>query len=172
MIGCGGKFGAAESLGFCCCSQVYRERTLNMTVEVDEGSGAETILKLIETVDLAYTTKLDEIDALTWCWYYQKQFSKIGMHPSVGHCMFYIDTDGGEIARGFRPYTRSRDVLKAIRPEGWRLWVHSNGTCEAVKRNDHEDQEIISQARTEELAELHAIIQAIEYERQSVAADV
>lgn len=67
-------------------------------------------------------------------------------------------------------YTRSRDALKAIRPGGWRFWVHSEGTCEAVKRKKTEDHEIVSQAANEELAELAAVIKAIEWEHREKPA--
>jgi hypothetical protein len=91
--------------------------------------------------------------------------------------MFYIDTDGKEIARGFCPFTTSRDALKTIRPKD--CWLET-----AADVNDDDSYSYRcrlwywSESRqqseqvfpTEELAELHAIIQAIEYERGLRAA--
>lgn len=75
----------------------------------------------------------------------------------------------------FAKFVSSRDALKAIRPEGW-AFDHialTDGdinifgySCLAYHRDF--DRLIESpDTLTEELAELHAIIQAIEYERQA-----
>lgn len=67
----------------------------------------------------------------------------------------------------FPLYTRSRDALKAIRPDGWRFefkWV-SSGTIFYYSAQRKNKTFISAAMPTEELAELHAIIQAIERER-------
>lgn len=119
---------------------------------------AQEILRLIETVDPADFAKLDEID--------------LQVH-------LYIDTkkptSAGASAQGFfgpPEYTRSRDALKAIRPEGWYFGVRHaplylaeiNFDCKASSKQKHIYGPTLP---TEELAELHAIIQAIEFERKT-----
>lgn len=105
---------------------------------------AAEILKMIETVDPADTAKLDEIDA---------------------RVLEYINANGIIHRWSSRlKYTRSRDALKAIRPEGWTYscgFVGHARLC-SVKRGAAFHAEKLP---SEELAELHAIIQAIEYER-------
>ena len=106
---------------------------------------AATILKMIETVDPSDTVEMDKIDI------------------AVGD---YVD--GQWYGRQF---TRSRDALKAIRPKGWNFAMLplSDFTflCQAShgdpNRTDGPESDHLG---TEELAELHAIIQAIAYERQ------
>jgi hypothetical protein len=128
----------------------------------------ETILKMIEVVDPADKSALDRIDGRVWCWLSDCEYighDNADQHnflarPKKEGCAEFYKSVGTQNC-----YTRSRDALKAIRPQGWRFWIHSEGTCEAVKRNETEDREIISQAGTEELAELHAITQAIAHER-------
>lgn len=129
---------------------------------------AADILKMIEEVSPDDTAKLDKIDQEVW---------------------FYIEKPKGEkymrnkIMWSPPPpkYTRSRDSLKAIRPEGWLVksyQYHTGGfsfelnkyipTPEGVHRLHHTSKMFVCQtAPTEELAELHAIIQAIEYERNA-----
>jgi hypothetical protein len=111
---------------------------------------------MIETVDPADTAKLDEIDARFLCYFTGCAF--ISREENIVTCQKSGYTYKETLPLTAYEYTRCRSALKTIRPKGWRFWVHSDGTCEAVKRNDHEDQEIISQAHTEELAELQAII--------------
>lgn len=79
-------------------------------------------------------------------------------------------------------YTRSRDALKAIRPEGWILTAvyyapdsfksHDDGSKGRItalsKPETFEEMDFVQFSSTiqhEELAELHAIIQAIAYDR-------
>lgn len=97
----------------------------------------QDILKMIETVSPDDTEKLDEIDARVWvCLHLQGDFN-ISINGGI---IYYRHNSWPEDARTILQhpfqnpeYTRSRDALKAIRPEG--------------------------------LAELHAILQAIEFER-------
>jgi hypothetical protein len=78
----------------------------------------------------------------------------------------------------FTRLSRSRDALKAIRPKGWlvmslRTFKGGGWFC-ALKwpEESHESHwhSCIAKGGTEELAELHAIIQAIAYERQRAVA--
>ena len=152
------------------------------------------ILELIESVDPSDTAKLDEIDARVWCWLKNKEIVEQKVveytggpsRPSLWYfrngkdgfwnktlLTDYLEDENWE-------YTRSRDALKAIRPEGWVFYSSSSipeqlhGTCycdkggkricdwlELNKKFDERDCVI-----TEELAELHAIIQAIAFERE------
>ena len=93
MIGCGGKFGTA-------------------------GSVAETTLKLIETVDAGDTAKLDEIDARVWCWINGAIFERAFRNNIDSLCVKNTLTN---VAAAIPEYTRSRDALKAIRPQGYVL---------------------------------------------------
>lgn len=119
---------------------------------------ASEILKLIETVSPDDTGKLDEIDLLVGQW--------IGLfpyqQPYTGHPI--------------NQYTSSRDALKKIRPEGWDISIQSydfsyDGKCEPphwscnISKIGGKTFYGRHKSPTEELAELHAIIQAIEHER-------
>lgn len=135
---------------------------------------AADILKLIETVDPSDTAKLDEIDARVWCylnghWFVGKMrkaaedktsFTYIKKGTDATHWNTVSKTENLYCAKH---YTRSRDALKAIRPEGWTFEIikHSNEMFSAR----YGDIINSNTQPTEELAELHAIIQAIEYER-------
>jgi hypothetical protein len=80
-----------------------------------------------------------------------------------------------DVGIGVIKYTRSRDALKAIRPEEWYIDLtqrkHWNEAIVGHRpSNTGSLQEVLTSPRlpTEELAELHAIIQAIEYERSQL----
>lgn len=141
---------------------------------------AQTILKMIEAVDPADTAKLDEIDARVWCLLENKKFVMMRL-TNRGH-FFFEEPFAGLIAQGehstdfVEKYTRSRDALKAIRPDGWgfnNYYHYKHGidsqlhSCSAGhwKVNQWENTIFAEALPTEELAELHAIIQAIDYER-------
>ena len=106
---------------------------------------AATILKMIETVDPSDADEMDKIDLAV---------------------VDYVDGQWHG-----RQFTRSRDALKEIRPKGWNFAILplSDGTfcCRGSygdpNRTDGPDSDNL---RTEELAELHTIIQAIAYERK------
>lgn len=145
---------------------------------------ANKILELIENVDPEDNDALDEIDARVWCLLYFVKFLRLCDNDHY----FAVDKEG-EYLRPLIRYTRSRDALKHIRPEGW-YFTHGNEVetqpvnrmnfslvknpvtvkydCYAYKYqagcNRHPYVEA-PESPTEELAELHAIIQAIEYER-------
>lgn len=113
---------------------------------------ASEILKRIETVNPDDGRAMREIDCLVRLYVH-----RIPMFKSlVGIAL---------------PYTRSRDALKGIRPDGWEWYMSQNGTknlflfgCAADSIGTNQMQSPM--LATEELAELHAIIQAIAYERE------
>lgn len=114
---------------------------------------AQTILKMIESVDPSDTAKLDEIDLRTACLVQDKEFGS-------EYCRLSL--------RKYPQYSRSRDALKAIRPDGWRLSLDQeiqvgDSWLARLKRTD--GTFFCAVCATEELAELHCIIQAIEKER-------
>lgn len=134
----------------------------------------EIILKMIEAVSPDDTAKLDEIDARVFEFLTRKE-TKNTWHPSAKKAWIAFQW------RWVPKYTRSRDALKAIRPEGWRfemffVWpdVGEEYTYKAFNRKLGAKLDVINMvsdvflecvSETEELAELHAIIQAIAYER-------
>lgn len=131
---------------------------------------AQEILKMIEEVSPDDTAKLDEIDARVMAylegWEFKNYFK---MYNEERMQAFTLDE--GETLFTVR-YTRSRDALKAIRPEGWLFTtgVIDIGKFVSMGHSPNEgfekDYTLKSETLpTEELAELHAIIQAIEYER-------
>lgn len=154
---------------------------------------AQKILKMIETVDPEDSDKLDEIDARVWCWLNDKNWIGLFYLPDFANGYGTIETQSYrhgdnerysypipvQDSKGWTYYTRSRDALKAIRPKDWQITLNHSGQgsssecfqfsmthwgarCVAKKYiNWHWEYE----APTEELAELHAIIQAIECER-------
>lgn len=118
-----------------------------------ETTDAEEILSLIESVDLTDTQTLDKIDCLVWS--------------------LVKPPEAMQFDRQWHPYyTRSRDALKGIRPNDWKWSFKTSdifrcqawGFKEGVKISKS-DFTVSAEGNTEELAELSAIIQAIEYER-------
>jgi hypothetical protein len=130
------------------------------------------ILQLIEAVDPNDTDTLDEIDARVCAYVFNAELSRgrtvttslnTNDHTEVKG-KWFVSKDG--VRNEIRHYTRSRDALKSIRPEGWFFTktLYENGVCLLSTRyGDGEYRKI--QLPTEELAELHAIISAIHYER-------
>ena len=107
------------------------------------------ILEMIENVSPNDIETLDEIDAeIQWL---------------LGVCEFPIVLPIS--------YTRSRDELKKIRPDGWVFWQpvdrryrgENRGVCPLY---DVYPWVFTKTLPTEELSELHAIIQAIAHERK------
>jgi len=131
---------------------------------------AKQILEMIEAVYPSDTAKLDEIDAMVWCYLNSAEFKW-----TKGRGLFEYNIGGKEnvtkrIGKNIQ-YTRSRDALKQIRPDGKIMWCFFENYPEGARAraeifHDHGDNPIqTGWFPTEELAELHAIIQAIEYER-------
>lgn len=118
----------------------------------------DELLKMIETVDPSDTAKLDEIDFEVSLYIEQPKNESHIRKKIVWWCPA-------------KKYTRSRDALKEIRPEGWYFRIDYEGTRNgpfpyAEARNDVVVDVFSSgKQKTEELAELHAIIQAIDYDR-------
>lgn len=149
---------------------------------------AQEILKLIETVSPDDTAKLDEIDARAWCWLNGVQFLKMGkpfdnrgkIVPRFSFKSKGFSQEGRVLNKA--KYTRSRDALKSIRPEGYVFNLYGDdGSGKGVRATltkwhiGHgtitHDQTFNAWliGKTEELAELHAVIQAISHERQHQA---
>lgn len=145
------------------------------------------ILKMIEDIDVNDTNVveiLDEIDKRTWCFIHEKQYLRKMVQNLVDYstreCEVYPDRNG---FKGYmdivehKQYTRSRDALKAIRPEGWNMCISTHNKecvtgrvcslCELsrIEKFINSPNTVETGLPTEELAELHAIIQAIKYER-------
>lgn len=139
---------------------------------------AYEILVMIEQVDVADDLQLDKIDALVNFY--------AACIPSVRETVNVERFIAARIRLQDNPkYTRSRDALKAIRPEGWYINLEPRFMCGrfdngmgffafAIKQTGGE---VIQEAtfaqlggvllKTEELAELAAIIRAIAYERET-----
>jgi hypothetical protein len=147
----------------------------------------KTILDMIESVSPEDYSPLDEIDCRVWCYLHGYKFGRMvdeETYPWEKPNFYAIAADGSEIeidkhccseySMTAESYTRSRDVLKAIRPEGWCLeTVQDYGSgiwaCQLTKASDVRISfsSTIGAAKTEELAEIHAILQAIEWERKN-----
>ena len=103
---------------------------------------AQTILDMLEAVtEDTPTETLDEIDYLVWTIANRKD-------------PFYT---------GVPMYTRSRDALKAVRPDG--VVIQVRYYPEGFQGDAVGSKGQSPRLPTEELAELHAIVQAIEWER-------
>lgn len=133
------------------------------------------LLTLIENVDPTDTAAMDDIDRKT--------------HIYVRKLKFYKGETLNKRQHGSWPtYTRSRDALKSIRPEGWVFYIwqghmleylitEKHSYCEGRKFRTNEivdgeftcNGHLVKSARlpTEELAELYAIISAIQWEREN-----
>lgn len=157
---------------------------MNKPYKIKEGTNpqrdmtdVEIILFLIEHVDPTDSQVLDEIDVRTHAFVFGY---KLGMAESS----FLAEPDilvaqrkDGSTVAGCRAiqYTRSRDALKAIRPD-WKIQYEGCDTmfvfemfkCIPAAEDYLEEIEISSPyLPTEELAELHAIIQAIDHDRKT-----
>jgi hypothetical protein len=141
------------------------------------------ILKLIETVSPDDTQALDEIDARVFG-YVEMCSSNVEWEDIEGR-LYAIARDWQYPKwRKISRYTRSRDALKAIRPEGWKFTLEHRIGDGKIKFDEWKYQVIghhytgeygafgsvytntdKNYLPTEELAELHAIIQAIEHTR-------
>jgi len=117
------------------------------------------ILEMIEKCDPADSAGLDEIDVMVFSYINGIDYIK------EGYKKYY------ELI--FLPkYTRSRDALKSIRPEGW---YYSSGyrnykssywaQLTQKPTNLHSYQFVSLYLPNEELAELYVILSAIEHER-------
>ncbi len=134
---------------------------------------AEKILNMIENVNPDDIETLNEIDAMVFVYlnFSERYFKEVHYKGNRVCWKTIMDYYSNKIVK--IQYTRSRDVLKSIRPKGWKVCITSNGRCQMWK-DECEAPNITSynnqkgKLPTEELAELHAIIQAIEWERNNV----
>lgn len=135
---------------------------------------AQEILRLIETVDPADTAKMDEIDARVRCFIENWRFISmiapeidiLGTHIQFSYGSLLPEYPNFKHSQRTIKYTRSRDALKAVRPEGWVFEIKQYPKdCRCSLSMGEYMKRVCSSAQTEELAEIHAIIQAIEYER-------
>lgn len=141
--------------------------------ERGKQSEAQKILEMIENVDPNDTNTLDEIDARVWC--YNKGYAFDGIEKKGSYMkIFYQDNEGSQVVRGFMhnpapEYTRSRDALKGIRPDGWVYFVSCDGlsNCAAAIIKEIKLTRKSPELPTEELAELHVIIQAVKWDRSN-----
>lgn len=151
---------------------------------------AEDILKMIEVVDPNDTYLLDEIDARIWCWINNARFKRMlsNKYPTLQPNKFSFYKNGTldtKLIVYEYKYTRSRDVLKSMRPNDWKFtvdhrigngkdrfkeWRFCGHAWKHIGEYDkfgtiyyYTDKNFLP---TEELAELHAIIQAIELDRK------
>lgn len=140
---------------------------------------AKKILEMIESVDVDDSDKLDEIDARVWCLLNSANFVQM---VNIGYFQYNHCPDGEVRYRATKKYTRSRDDLKAIRPDGCFVSIKGSNDIPSpekwfchlfhVKDEKKEGYYVTSpNLPTEELAELHAIIQAIEWERNKEKQD-
>ncbi len=140
---------------------------------------AEKLLKMIEDVDPDDSDTLDEIDARFWCFSNGEVFEKakrkyVGSALGDCICINFYHPDAGH-GNGFTTireyYTRSRDVLKAARLKDWTYSSHQNRKgFEYPKLGWVVSLGSVCRSPilpTEELAELHAIIQAKEWDKEN-----
>lgn len=140
---------------------------------------AEKILRLIETAVPGDATILEEIDDRVLCYIAQAELLPIGTSDNPGFPLMRW-SDGTTTILPPRPsYTSSRDALKMIRPNGFVFDMTCRvGGYDCLAYDNREGMPLWKSYEdwiggagnqylipTEELAELHAIIQAIEYER-------
>lgn len=130
---------------------------------------AKQILEMIEAVDPEDDEKLQKIDVLVYLYTGDKSVD----NDNLWHVPYY---------------TRSRDALKAIRPKGWFYQSINYHPLKKLFCAEYSKESNISDLGknrfevfypiysallfTEELAELHCIVQALESDRQCVIQQV
>lgn len=145
-------------------------------------SDAKKILEMIEAVDPQDSDALDEIDELVFK--YVTNFIDMGGNILkkdqifvFGKTSVELHDENGVFSRidglNLPSYTRSLDAIVAIQPEGWKFDVSAFcwpccpvqeyvGGARRIDGTDIHSKVCVS----EPLARLHAVIQAIEFERQ------
>ncbi|MCG8345376.1 MAG: hypothetical protein MI685_09510 [Chlorobiales bacterium] len=134
------------------------------------------ILEMIEDVDPDDEKTVDEINARVWAFFnLSKGNPRVSFNGGSIHYRYdHWDEDASTaLVHKFEysDYARSRDALKSIRPEGWELglvpWTDNGRDLHSYTATlTHLEREpfFTAPAKTEELAELHAIIQAYIWE--------
>lgn len=115
---------------------------------------ADEILKMIEAVDPSDHVGMTKIDANVRAWL-------------NGHTLGATVSGSKDAMKAIfsDSYSRSRDALKKIRPKGWDITYTSKGGPMAFLTKGDFRTNISLWAKSEELTELYAIIQAIGCER-------
>ena len=141
---------------------------------------AKEILTLIENADPSDSDALDEIDAKLHCFLNEQEYERhyIEDYNTLLPQLRISYKDSGvepfDCILLYR-YTRSRDALKRIRPEGWNIDINSHlqmlpfAKAKIYISGGYRDREAYfsPELPAEELAELHAIVQSIEWTRQN-----
>jgi len=132
---------------------------------------ARKILEMIENVAVDDVAALDEIDARVFCYVRKVEFISSGPRAFKYESM----AGGRDISsRYMQRFSRSRDALKAIRPDSWVMNVSPMRTsgmsvCGYIASISLYPTylDTIKILPTEELAELHAILQALDHARNA-----
>lgn len=139
----------------------------------------QELLRLIETVDHTDEAKLDELDArvheyLGFFWHGDGKSTE--WKEWAGHWANYEGNKRGkglcecstqmDFSEDPKTYTRSRDALKAIRLDGWVCFASLIINCKRYIGYGFKRKKKIRtpDLPTEELAELHAVIQSMAFE--------
>lgn len=132
-------------------------------------SEVKAILEMIESVSPDDADTMDEIDGLVQG--YISPSEDMNEFDWADQWSHFRATSCGGKNMPYWAYTRSRDALKAIRPEGLAFSVVGkiDGSTNYRLVSTKSDARLVRGfdsplLPTEELAELHAIIQAIEWE--------
>ena len=115
------------------------------------------ILTMLETVQADDTAVLDEIDARYWC--AKNGITDFEMYKNEVFRLFLAKGIENHISK----FTRSRDLLKLERPDGWYWNSGFNKSDKGFCFSLYKDGAPIFDGYdlpAEELAEFHAIIQA------------
>jgi len=144
-------------------------------------TGVKEILELIENVDPEDSDTLDEIDARVWCYLERVNFLRIT--ESLKHIEYkYRDSEKVWDCELKELYTRSRDALKRIRPRNVCVRIENVSFSHKVTVDEWAcylveypvigpDMEVHAYAqgmKTEDLAELYAILMADPVRNKSV----
>ena len=150
-----------------------------------DNNQADEILKLIEKAKPEHHGMLTDIDTLVWSYITGKNAIS-SIYDSVHGELSIASTgaDGDPAVVFYYPriyktksYTRSRDALKSVRPNNlldFSVHKRRDNLWDCMWSTDKEElrpEKWAVRLPTEELAELHAIIQAIKWERAKKLTD-
>ena len=138
------------------------------------------LLELIESVDHDDNGALQKIDARVFCYINHFEFVECERtdfkYMEQDYYQLIFKRPGNTInnyenaSRDLPCYCNSRDTLKRIRPEGYIHGGHDGDDPQAFKFEfvtPYPCKCFVGYGKTEELAELHAIIQAIGHQRKN-----